>query len=191
MVTTQKKTSVCLIMMLIMGWASAVWANQDNTYAVAGAGFLYYTDDRIARTNLDFAGDFEFSIGHTFANNYAHELMIGYLHDGHKGDDIKLYSLSLAVMRMFPLSPKVDLFAGAGLFGTFYAKYYGHIFGDEKRDESVRPGINFFAGFDINLHSGFFTRIQLGYRLIRKFDIDADTLDFSGISTVVKIGYTF
>jgi len=186
-----KSVGIWLVCLLILFSPLAAGAAWDGYYATAGTGFLFYTGDASEKTELDYAAEFELSFGQYFAKHYSHEVTVGYIHDGHIGDDLKMYTLSLAVMRRFPVSRKVSLFAGGGFMAAFFSDYHGHIYGVETRDNDFRPGINLLTGAQIDLAWDLFVRFQLSYRLIRELRLDGDTLDPSGVSGVLKFGYHF
>ena len=89
------------------------------------------------------------------------------------------------------MSRRMGLFAGGGFMAMFYSDYYGHIYGVETRDDDFRPGINLLCGVQVDLDWDLFVRFQLSYRLMKELRLQDDTLDPSGVSGVLKLGYHF
>ncbi|MEE4262033.1 MAG: outer membrane beta-barrel protein [Desulfobacteraceae bacterium] len=186
-----KKTIFYILLAALFPQPLAALSEEGKYFTTAGAGFLFYTDDAKEKTDLDYAADFEISFGKSIDNHFVPEAVVHYIHDGHTGDDIKIYTISLALMRMFPLSQRTGLFVGGGFVSAFFSKYFGHIYGAQKRDQDYSAGVNLIAGIQFDIGPSLFIRNQLSYRLIDKFEFEDGTINASGISTIIKFGYKF
>ena len=182
---------LCLLLVALCSPLSVALAEEGKYFTAAGAGFLFYTADAKEKTDLDYAADFEVSFGKLYDNHFVAEAVAHYIHDGHAGDDIRIYTISLALMRMFPLSQRSKCFVGAGFVSAFFSKYFGHIYGDPKRDSDYRAGVNLMVGLQFDMGQSLFLRNQLSYRLMDQFEFEGGTINASGISTIVKFGYKF
>jgi hypothetical protein len=185
-----KRRVFFMVAILMVSFPLIASGDQRVYYIDAGAGFLFYNDDIDEKTSLDHAFDGEFSFGRYFHENMALEVVAGYIHDGHEESDLRAYSLGLEAVWKYPLSQKTRLFAGGGI-AYYYSEFDGFINGIRTVDDDTGPGANILAGAEFDVGSRYFGRFQCGYRFLKNLRFDHQTLDPSGFSIIMKVGFRF
>jgi len=168
----------------------AAWGNDKANYFSTGVGLYSYTGDISDKTRLDGAFIVEFTFGRLFHSNFALEVGAGYLHDGHLGDELQGYPLTLTAKGVYPFE-KGRLFVGGGA-GVYFMHFDGEIENVKiDRGKDTVFGGHLLMGGDIYIHPSVFLGIEGKYLFIEKADFKGETVELDGFVITVKIGYSF
>lgn len=170
--------------------APAAWGDDKQNYFFTGVGFYAYTGDITKKTRLDEAFLIEFAFGRLFHPNFALEVATGYIHDGHAGDELQGYPLTLTAKGVYPLE-KARLFAGGGV-GVYFMGFDGEIENvNITGGKDTVFGGHLLIGGDLYIHPSVFLGMEGKYLFIEKADFEEKTVELDGFVFTVKIGCSF
>ncbi len=185
-----KRVVLVLGSILVFVLAPAAWGDDKPNYFFIGVGFYFYTGDIAKKTELDEAFIGEFTFGRQFHPNFALEVGTGYIHDGHGGDELRGYPLTLTAKGVYPLE-KARLFGGGGV-GVYFMDFDGEIENVNISDsEDTVFGGHLLVGGDLYIHTSVFLGIEGKYLFIEKADFEGKEVELDGFVVIVKIGYSF
>ena len=129
----------------------------------------------------------EFKFGRLFHPNFALEVGTGYIHDGHAGDELQGYLLTLTAKGVYPLE-NARLFAGGGV-GVYFMAFDGEIeYVDITGGKDTVFGVHFVMGGDLYIHPSVFLGIEGKYLFIEKADFEGKSVELDGVVFTAKIG---
>ena len=175
---------------LLFVLAPGAWGDDKPNYFFIGVGFYAYTGDITKKTRLDEAFLIEFALGRLFHPNFALEVGTGYIHDGHAGDELQGYPVTLTGKYIYP-TEKARFFAGGGV-GVYFMGFDGEI-----EDVNITGGKDtvfgghLLLGGDLYIHPSVFLGMEGKYLFIEKADFQGKTVELDGFALTAKIGYSF
>lgn len=175
--------------LLVFTLPLATWGDDKPNYISAGTGFYFYLGDVGEKTNLDEAFIGEIAYGRSFHPNFALEGRIGYIHDGHRSDELQGYPLTLTAIGIYPLE-NVNLFAGGGV-GVYFMNFDGEVNNVNVHGKDTAFGGHLLMGANLNVWSPVFVGIEGKYLFVEQAQFDGQEVDLDGFTVTAKFGFRF
>ena len=184
-----KKVVFVLAISLLLVLTFAAWGNDKQNYVSTGAGFYFYTGDIADETELDEAFIGEIAYGRYFHPNFALEAGVGYIHDGHRGDELQGYPVTLTAIGIYPVE-KVRLFGGGGI-GVYPMNFDGEINDVIIHGEDTVFGGHVLMGFHWDIRSSAFIGLEGKYLFMEKAKFSEEKVELDGFTVIAKLGFRF
>lgn len=182
-----RQTVFALIFLWLLLLPLSAIGQDKPSYVTAKAGLLFFTDDPKDSRNYT-AFDSEIIYGYYLYPTFALEVGTGYIHDGHRGSDIRAIPLRLTAKAVYPVEDN-EFYAGGGI-GVYHTKYKREMLGAPfiDDDDSVLGGHVQF-GANLNFSSDRFFILEGEFIVTEDLHFDGIKSDLNGFSVNIGIGF--
>jgi hypothetical protein len=176
-------------MCVALAAAPAARADDRPNVIAAGAGYFFYTNHADDLTSLDGAFNGEFTAEREIVPGLALRAGIGYFHDGHEGDDLRGYPVTLTAIGSYPRG-RARYFAGSrgrGLPDALRRDDRGHV----RRRAGTKLGGHLLFGASRDVGPSGFVAVEAKYLLLGELPLNLLRLDLGGFTLTTFVGFRY
>ncbi len=164
-------------------------AGERPNVIAAGAGYFFYTNHADDLTRLDGAFHGEFTAEREIVPRLALRAALGYFHDGHEGDDLRGYPVTLTAIGFYPRG-RARYFAGIG-FGAYPLRFTGRIEDTFVTERSTKLGGHLLFGASRDVGPAGFVAVEAKYLLLGELPLNLLRLDLGGMTVTTFVGFRY
>lgn len=176
---------LCVALVAISG----ARADDRPNVIAAGAGYFFYTNRADDLTRLDGAFNGEFTAERELVPGLALRAGIGYFHDGHEGDDLRGYPVTLTAIGFYPRG-RSRYFAGIGV-GAYPMRFAGMIEDTFVAERGTKLGGHLLFGASRDVGPSGFVAVEAKYLLLGELPLNLLRLDLGGLTLTTFIGFRY